>query len=141
MAWRSPNQAGEYLILHPTPQSAELSRATVDGEAESYPDGDSRQLPARIDQTQQHYLKLVDAGNLTDLGQGQPYSPSMMESTIQRTIVNRGALGMSCNSLMLSQALFAEMPAELPAPLEQIIDGSVKTGADLRAVALWDYVK
>ena len=141
LAWRSPNQAGEYLIFHPTPQSAELSWATVDGEAESYPIADSQKLPARIDQTQQRYLNLASAGNLTDLGQGQPYSPSMMESTIQRTIVNRGALGMSCNSLMLSQALFAEMPAELPAPLEQIIDGSVKTGADLSEIALWNYAK
>src|SRR6185503_19424403 len=52
---------------------------------------------------------------------------------------NQGALGMYCNSLMLNKAVFGDLPASPPAPLEDVIDSSVKTGADLSRVKQWIY--
>jgi hypothetical protein len=46
---------------------------------------------------------------------------------------------MYCNSLMLNKALFGRLPENPPAPLEDIIDAAVKTGADLSRVVLWNY--
>jgi hypothetical protein len=46
---------------------------------------------------------------------------------------------MYCNSLMLNKALFGRLPDNPPAPLEDIIDSAVKTGADLSEVVKWNY--
>jgi hypothetical protein len=46
---------------------------------------------------------------------------------------------MYCNSLMLNKALFGGLPEQPPAPLEDIIDSAVKTGADLSQVVAWNY--
>jgi hypothetical protein len=62
-----------------------------------------------------------------------------MEAAMERAIANQGALGMYCNSLMLNKALYGRLPDNPPAPLEDIIDSAVKTGADLRQVVLWNY--
>ncbi|MCI0578139.1 MAG: hypothetical protein L0331_18295, partial [Chloroflexi bacterium] len=43
------------------------------------------------------------------------------------------------NTLMVSQAVFGRLPQQLPASLEEIIDASVKTGADLNRVKEWNY--
>jgi hypothetical protein len=40
---------------------------------------------------------------------------------------------------MLNKALYGRLPATPPAPLEDIIDSAVKTGADLSQVVLWNY--
>ncbi|HFE67261.1 MAG TPA: hypothetical protein ENJ93_08355, partial [Chloroflexi bacterium] len=44
-AWRSPNQAGEYVVLKPTDVSHDLPWSMANGEAVSYPQADSCQLP------------------------------------------------------------------------------------------------
>jgi hypothetical protein len=62
-----------------------------------------------------------------------------MNMAIERALANRGALGMYCNSLMVNKALFERLPDNPPAPLEEIIDGAVKTGADLSRVVAWNY--
>ena len=62
-----------------------------------------------------------------------------MDAAIERALANRGALGMYCNSLMVNKALFNRLPENPPAPLEEIIDGAVKTGADLSRVVAWNY--
>ncbi|MCK5921450.1 MAG: hypothetical protein KAG66_10955, partial [Methylococcales bacterium] len=141
LAWRSPNQVGEYVILQPTPDSADLIWQRVDGEETTYATRDSRKLPARIDKIAVAYLNLVETEANTGLGKGQPYSPAMMETVVDRALANKGALGMTCNSLMLHKALFGNLPDHPPAPLEEIIDGAVKTGADLSQVVLWNYAK
>src|SRR5687768_16339856 len=40
---------------------------------------------------------------------------------------------------MLNVAVCGELPEALPAPLEMVIDGTVKTGADLGQVREWCY--
>ncbi|MCB0009708.1 MAG: hypothetical protein KDE04_24750, partial [Anaerolineales bacterium] len=139
LAWRSPNQVGEYVLLKPTADSHPLPWVMAAGEALTYPDADSRQLPPRIDSTDPAYLGLVDADSAGDLGEGLDYNVVVMEAAIERAIANQGALGMYCNSLMLNKALYGCLPALPPAPLEDIIDSAVKTGADLSQVVAWNY--
>jgi hypothetical protein len=66
-----------------------------------------------------------------------------MELTLERIVKNAGALGGYCNAMMLHVALKSKMFDEAPAPLEQIIDGTVKLGTDLEPVKNWrsDFVK
>jgi hypothetical protein len=62
-----------------------------------------------------------------------------MDRAIARALDNQGALGMYCNSLMINKALTGGLPENPPAPLEDVIDSSVKTGADLSRVKQWNY--
>jgi hypothetical protein len=143
LAWRSPNQAGEYVILKPTASSNPLPWTRAGGETLTavprYPQADSRRLPPRIDFTDPAYLGLVDASSAGSLGEGEAYSVAAMEAAIDRAVANRGALGMYCNSLMLNKSLYGRLPEHPPAPLEDIIDSTVKTGADLSRVVAWNY--
>jgi hypothetical protein len=139
LAWRSPNQLGEYLLFTPTARSRELLWTQAGEQTVTYPAADSRQLPPRIDHTTTHYLHLVDPATAGGLGEGQNYSPAVMDAAIARAIQNQGALGMYCNSLMLNKALYGRLPENPPAPLEDVIDSSVKTGADLSQVVAWNY--
>lgn len=144
LAWRSPNQVGEYVILRPTADSHTLSWTTSmndEGERETavYPAADSRNLPPRVDFVETAYLGLVDPDSAGNLGAGAAYSVDVMETAVAQAIANQGALGMYCNSLMLNKALYGRLPANPPAPLEDIIDSAVKTGADLSQVVSWNY--
>jgi len=127
LCWRSPNQVGEYVLLRPT----------EDCHAPEWSTADSRKLPPRIDTQTVDYLNLVDPDSGDGLGEGQPYSIAAMRSTISRAIANRGALGQYCNLLLLAQAVYGRLPKNPPAPLEDVIDASVKTGADLSRVRDW----
>ena len=139
LAWRSPNQVGEYVILKNTADSHALPWAQADGDDLTYPQADSRQLPPRVDFTDPAYLGLVDVESAGGLGKGETYSVAVMETAIDRAVANQGALGMYCNALMLNKALFGRLPDNPPAPLEDIIDSAVKTGADLSQVVAWNY--
>ncbi len=144
LAWRSPNQVGEYVILKPTADSHTLpwtKRMNAEGEWETavYPPADSRNLPPRVDFTDPEYLGLVDPDSGGDLREGEEYSVEVMETAVSQAIANQGALGMYCNSLMLNKALYGRLPDNPPALLEDIIDSAVKTGADLSQVVLWNY--
>jgi hypothetical protein len=136
LAWRSPNQAGEYVILKPTMNSDDLAWQSLDGQI-TYPKADSRKLMARIDTLQPDYLNLVNPFTAGGLGEGQGYSVNVMQAAIDRAIANQGALGAYCNSLMLSKALYGTLPNQPPAPLEAVIDGSVKLGTDLSPILAW----
>ena len=138
LCWRSPNQVGEYVLLKPTLGSAVLEWATLAGSIH-FPPSDSRTLPPRKDTVHVRYQQAIDPSTAGGLGEGQPYSVESMNVTIRRARANAGALGMYCNLLMVSQAVFGRLPAHPPAPLEDVIDGSVKTGADLSAVRQWCY--
>jgi hypothetical protein len=139
LAWRSPNQVGEYVILKPTADSHALPWTQANGEALAYPQADSRKLPPRVDFTDPAYLGLVDTRSAGGLGEGESYSVEVMEAAIDRAVANQGALGMYCNSLMLNKALYDRLPDDPPALLEDIIDSAVKTGADLSQVVAWNY--
>ena len=60
-----------------------------------------------------------------------------MTPAIERAICNKGTLGMFVNVLMVTKALFGRVPRQLPARLEDVIDGMVKTGGDLSPVKRW----
>jgi hypothetical protein len=139
LAWRSPNQVGEYVVLTPTQDSQALSWTQADGDAKAFPSADSRNLPPRVDFTDTDYLGLVDPETAGGLGEGGAYNVEIMEAAIERAVANQGALGMYCNSLMLNKALYGRLPDNPPAPLEDIIDSAVKTGADLSQVVWWSY--
>ena len=92
LAWRSPNQCGEYVVLKPTVISHTLEWATSAGVL-SYPSMDSTPLPPRVDKVDIEYGELVaqDAGATTAV-----YTPSALWPTIQRANHNRGVLGGYC---------------------------------------------
>jgi hypothetical protein len=139
LAWRSPNQLGEYVLFRPTPDSHIPVWETVD-DSLSFPQADSRQLPERSDRMRVNYLNLVDPDSAGGLGEWLPdYSIEAMSFTMGRASQNRGALGMYCNLLLLARALYNRLPTAPPAPLEAVIDGSVKTGTDLTPVKDWCY--
>lgn len=136
LAWRSPNQCGEYIIFRPSADSHILTWATVTDPI-LYPDADSRLLTPRIDTVSVNYLHLVDEQTAGGLGEGAEYSIEAMQATLERARNNQGVLGQYCNALMLAKALYNQLPAHPPAPLEMVIDGSVKTGVDLSPVREW----
>ncbi|MHB8624592.1 MAG: hypothetical protein ACYDBJ_13325 [Aggregatilineales bacterium] len=138
LAWRSPNQAGEYVVLAPTIGSRILEWETVDG-AVTFPPADSRKLFARTDTVACEYLGLIDQSTVSGLGKGKPYSVEVMDETIERAKANAGGLGMYCNMLMLSKAIYGGLPKKPPAPLEDFIDSAVKTGADITQGRDWCY--
>ncbi|MCC6613311.1 MAG: hypothetical protein IT320_07515, partial [Anaerolineae bacterium] len=138
LCWRSPNQAGEYIILKPTLGSRVLPWETVEGEV-TFPPGDSRQLFARTDTVGRQYLGLIDPNSATGLGKGKPYSIEVMDETLDRARANAGGLGMYCNMLMISKAVYGGLPKNPPAPLEDFIDSAVKTGADVSKGRDWCY--
>ena len=138
LAWRSPNQLGEYVVLRPTADSVALTWKHLEGEV-AYPPADSRHLPGRIDHSTVPSLGWVDGESVTGVGEGASYSIEGMMPALERARANQGALGMYCNALMLHKALFGSLPDELPAPLEDVIDGTVKSGADLSRIKAWCY--
>jgi hypothetical protein len=111
-----------------------LPWTAVSDDAVLYPAADSRKLPPRVDFTEPDYLNLVDPATAGGLGEGEGYSVGVMDTAVARAIANQGALGMYCNSLMLNKALYGCLPDSPPAPLEDIIDSAVKTGAELNRV-------
>ncbi|MGB7341029.1 MAG: hypothetical protein WBC91_19190, partial [Phototrophicaceae bacterium] len=134
LAWRSPNQVGEYVLL----KASEASFIPQWQDKISLPQADSRQLPIRIDRSTPDYLNLVP--ETSALPHVPSYSIMAMDESIVRALSNKGVLGQMCNVLMLSKAIFGSLPKQPPAPLEVIIDASVKTGEDLSAVRDWCYM-
>lgn len=138
LIWRSPNQLGEYVVLEPTEESEYLNWDTTHGSMLEFMPADQNALPPRIDELNPDYLGLVNPNTAGGLGEWLPeYSIEGMKFTIQRASQNRGALGQYCNALLLSKALYDSLPSQPPAALEDVIDGSVKTGTDLQSVKDW----
>lgn len=137
LIWRSPNQLGEYVVLEPTEDSEYLAWET-DGHSIEFSPMDSNALPPRIDTLNPSYLGLVNTDTAGGLGEWlTEYSIEGMDFTIQRASQNRGVLGMYCNALLLAKVLYNALPCQPPAPLEDVIDGSVKTGTNLQSVKEW----
>ena len=68
LAWRSPNQLGEYVLLRPTEDSHIHEWETIDSTS-TFPLADSRDLPPRIDTLQVNYQQLVDPDTAGGLGE------------------------------------------------------------------------
>ena len=134
LAWRSPNQQGEYLIFEAQADTDLIAWERGD-ESDLWTNNDSRLLPKRIDRQSRKYLGLV--GTEPSLGKDREYSIDAMSHSIEMAVSNAGTLGFYCNMMLISIALDGKLPDELPAPLEDVIDSSVKTGADVSAVKEW----
>lgn len=135
LVWRSPNQLGEFVVLKPTPNSHTLEWETVLGKLTWTP-MKSRLLPPRIDSVIYHYGSLAEASDSSE--RSASYSITAMQSTIQRALNNQGCLGSYCNTLLLCKAIYGRLPDTLPATLEAVIDGAVKSGLDLSPVKAWN---
>ena len=136
LAWRSPNQLGEYAVLSPTKDTPDLKLETVDGEI-TYPPADSRDLPLRTD-FRPKIKSQIDPDSAGGVGEDeQHYLVSAMDKVHERAKMNAGVVGLYCNALMLHKAIFHTLPDDAPAPLEDVIDGAVKTGAELRVIKEW----
>lgn len=133
LLWRSPNQAGEYVLLEPGKGCRPLTWKTTDGLV-SYPEADSTRLPMRVDRQRVEYLNLVDPDS-GSAGKGLGFEGAI-EAAAEVARANKGVLGQYCNFLMVCKA--AGIPIrKLPARLEDVIDSTVKTGADLSRVKKW----
>jgi hypothetical protein len=135
LLWRSPNQLGEYILLQPTERSHTIAWETALGSL-TYPQMESRLLPPRIDSISYQYGSLAKTSDHSQ--QATAYTISALRPTIFRAYNNRGLLGGYVNVLMLCQALYGRLPDRLPATLEDVIDGSVKTGLNLTPVRRWN---
>ncbi len=87
LAWRSPNQVGEYVQLKPTANSHVLEWAIVD-DVVRFPKADSRNLPPRIDFTDPSYLGLVDPVKMTGLKDKEVYTVDVMDWAAERVFYN-----------------------------------------------------
>ncbi|MCI0581144.1 MAG: hypothetical protein L0332_07440 [Chloroflexi bacterium] len=137
LVWRSPNQVGEYVLLRPAANSHAIEW-DVPGGRLAFPKMDSRLLPPRIDSCHYQYGILAEASDHHD--SVTSYSIAAMWSTIERAAANRGQLGAYCNVLLLCKAIYGRLPEKLPATLEAVIDGSVKSGLDLTPVKEWNQI-
>ncbi|MCB8980647.1 MAG: hypothetical protein H6657_24825 [Ardenticatenaceae bacterium] len=136
LVWRSPNQLGEYMVLQPTDVSHMIVWDVPGDRQLSYPKMQSRLLPNRIDSASYQYGELTEASDCHRTNVS--YSVTAMASTIQQAAANQGVLGGFCNVAMLCKAIYGRLPQQLPATLEAVIDGSVKTGLDLTPVRQWN---
>jgi len=152
LAWRSPNQLGEYIVLKPTDDSDVIEWETAVSTV-SYPKMESRLLPTRVDSVNYQYGSLTEVSVGTNgrfqtspLQKGVhqqnslmfPYSITAMQPAIEQAAANKGVLGGFCNVTMLCKAIYGRLPEKLPATLEDVIDGSVKTGLNLAPVRQWN---
>ena len=135
LAWRSPNQLGEYVVLKPTPNSHQIKWKIPCGRFVSYIPMDSRLLPPRVDTVPYEYAELSELDS--DGTRDGMYTVEAMETSIKLAIGNQGTLGAFCNMQMITKALYGRLPLQLPATLETIIDGSVKKFIDLQPVKEW----
>jgi hypothetical protein len=146
LIWRSPNEAGERVILRPAAKSSDLPWQTVDGDV-YYPPADSRRLPERADRIDVVDEGLIDLNpTVNDYPAGQdgidtdtPLHEAMRHAA-DREAVNAALLGSVCNYQMVYKAVHGTHPPERPAPLEEVIDLK-KTGADGSAVSQWVWEK
>lgn len=133
LMWRSPNQPGEYVLLEPGKGCQSLTWQTPEGRV-AYPEADNSKLPTRKDRQNTQYLRLVDPDSGL-AGKGLSYKEAIQAAT-QIARENKGVLGKYCNFLLVCKEINYPLPT-LPAPLEDVIDSNVKTGASLQAVSDW----
>lgn len=134
LAWRSPNQLGEYALLKPTANSTVIEWESQFGTI-SYPKMDSRDLP----KLKGNYDSRIIEGLILEIEKRDPveYTVAGMEFAKSRARANAGVLGMTCNILLLYKALYESVPGKMFGELEDIIDAIVKNGNDISGVRAW----
>ena len=100
LAWRSPNQLGEYVVLKPTDNCHQIKWAIPGGRFVSYVPLDSRLLPPRVDTVDYQYASLAELNS--DGMEDDTYTVSRMDSSIKLAIGNQGTLGAFCNMQMIT---------------------------------------
>lgn len=139
MVWRSPNQAGEYVILKPSEASSKLAWQSREGQI-VFPDADSRKLPKRRDH-QQADGELEVLGLIEQVNPGSDIPESgligdAMRRAAEREKINKDILGADCNWMMLHKTVYGEAPRTVPDYLETVIDVK-KTGFNGGPVLEW----
>lgn len=132
LAWRSPNQMGEYVVLAPTEDSHEILWESEQGPV-SFQELDAELLPKRLDRQELSYIYQLEKEPPCALA----YSVENMQSFIEDAANNIGVLGGYCNTLMVCAGLFNSPPNKPPLPLEEVVDATVKTGNNLSQVKQW----
>lgn len=135
LLWRSPNEPGEYVILKPTADSDTLSWHRTLEDSVRFMPLNTQQLEPRKDSLPGSGQNVIDMASGGGLGEGEPYSPEIMELAVNRTVQNAGVLGQYINQGMVNKAIGRHTP--LPAPTEVVIDAVNKTGEDLSPVCQW----
>lgn len=166
LIWRSPNQAGEWITLRPTTDSDViesdwplLDSTKLSPRIDTVTDiaFGSLPVPERVHRPTElvvqtlpqlrRMAKRLGLRGYSKLRKGEViaqivraengYTVAKMTPAIAQAQQNVGVLGTYVNVLMVCKAIFGRIPRSLPAPLEDVIDGSVKDGRDLTAVKLW----
>jgi hypothetical protein len=131
LCWRSPNEVGQYAVLRPTQDSDTIWWDTgVDKTA--WPKMDNDLLPLG---TKDHLNLVPVETNRND----EHYSLQAMDAAIKNAQENIFTLGFVCNLQIAYKAQTGQPIPEMPAPLEKIVDATVKTGASLKEVKAWCY--
>lgn len=128
LAWRSPNQPGEYMLVKNAAIRVEPALGPVPHISQV-----RAGLRPRIDQSGTQYLY----ESLPGAEVSATYSATAVTSAFLSLRGNVGALGSYCNVLMAFAALTQRPPRLLPVPLEVVIDGTVKAPLDLEVVKTW----
>ena len=127
LAWRSPNQLGQFAVLELCEQS---DVAEWCGKPE-LPVMDSSLLPHPDQWANVKYLNLVTPYKGEPV---QEYSLGAIYEAAKKMIDSAGAVGMLCKMLRLCVGTLGQLPPELPAEVSDVIDGAVKEFADLSKV-------
>lgn len=123
IAWRSPNQPGEYAILEPMEDILWAE----------WPDLDETQLPIPIKEQKHTYEVNLEKHSFPDIA----YSIGAMTRSLDAAQNNIGMPGMYINLLMALQAVNRELPEPLSCRIEDIMDAIAKIGADTSPVKAW----
>jgi hypothetical protein len=137
VAWRSPNEDGEYVILRPTANSDLPKWEKANGEWISHIEANSDYLPTRVDHAQRTYQGMVTEPSGGERVNG--FDLADMEAAARRGSENAGALGGYINPTIVYRAANGELPNDLPASTEEIIDAMNKNGGDLTGVKRYSY--
>jgi hypothetical protein len=120
MIWRSPNDLGEYVVLKP---HGEIPFAT-------WPLHNPELLPKRIDERQYTYLYEIEELP-TD---NQPYCIGACTPAILQATKNIGTLGQTVNTRMFKKVMTGDIGTEQSAPLEDVIDFTVKKLGNMQPI-------
>lgn len=134
LIWRSPNQLGEYILLEPADNCPVIEWETPSNLKNiGFVDNDSTLLPPHIFKQEHKYIYDLPKPEMPE----DPTHLEAIESALINAMDNKGILGGYCNILLTIKALKGHLPYELPARLEDVIDGTVKDGRSLLMVSKW----
>ncbi|MEM9773533.1 MAG: hypothetical protein AAF902_03055, partial [Chloroflexota bacterium] len=137
LAWRSPNEDGEYMVLRTTANSDLPKWRKANGEVIYGVEANSDYLPTRVDHANRTYQGLVSEPTGGEKVVG--FDMKDMRAAAKRGAANAGALGLYINPSIVYRSAHGELPDDLPASTEDVIDAMNKNGGDLTAVKNYSY--